>query len=204
MRDYYHRHTRSMFWEMRLMLPIGNHPLVRYTLGWLLPPKVSFLKMTQTEMTRRLTEETHVAQDFLLPMSKLPEMLDVCDKVFDHVYPVWLCPHRHKAMPGSILPPPLAPDGDGYESFVDVGVYGLPRVVHENPIDPQFDMRKAMRKVEAWLRANNGVQMLYADIFQNREEFEEMFPHRDYRKLRKKYGSEGAFPEVFNKMHSLY
>ena len=28
-RDYYHRHTRSMFWEMELMLPVGNHPARR-------------------------------------------------------------------------------------------------------------------------------------------------------------------------------
>lgn len=47
-------------------------------------------------------------------------------------------------------------------------------------------------------------QMLYADIFQSRHEFEQMFPHAGWRKMREKYGAEGAFPDVFDKMHSLY
>jgi hypothetical protein len=46
--------------------------------------------------------------------------------------------------------------------------------------------------------------MLYADIFQSRHEFEQMFPHAGWRKMREKYGAEGAFPDVFDKMHSLY
>ena len=45
--------------------------------------------------------------------------------------------------------------------------------------------------------------MLYADLFQSREEFEQMFEHAEYRALRKKYHAVGAFPEVFDKMHSL-
>jgi len=36
-----------------------------------------------------------------------------------------------------------------------------------------------------------------------REEFEAMFAHRTYREVRKKYKAVGAFPEVFDKMHSL-
>merc|ERR1719160_114864 len=75
LRDYYHRHTRSMFWEMEMLFPIGNHPLVRLIFNGMLPPKVSFLKLTQTEMTERLTQETHVAQDFMLPMEELASMM---------------------------------------------------------------------------------------------------------------------------------
>ena len=53
-------------------------------------------------------------------------------------------------------------------------------------MNPQFNMRKAMRIVEKWLRDEaGGVQMLYADIFQSRHEFEQMFPHGEWRKLRK-------------------
>merc|ERR1711871_1333711 len=77
LREYYHRHTRSLFWEMELMFPIGNHPLVRLLFGWMVPPKVSFLKLTQSEMTRKLVEETHIAQDFMLPMSALGDTLDL-------------------------------------------------------------------------------------------------------------------------------
>ena len=92
LRDYYHRHTRPPFWEMEMMIPIGNHPVFRYLLGWLMPPKVSFLKLSQTEYTRKLTERTHVAQDFLVPTDRMGEVLDVCDEEYDGIYPLWLCP----------------------------------------------------------------------------------------------------------------
>ncbi|MBV9314418.1 MAG: FAD-binding oxidoreductase, partial [Pseudonocardia sp.] len=46
LREYYHRHSRSIFWVSELLVPFGNHPLFRYLLGWLMPPKPSFLKVT--------------------------------------------------------------------------------------------------------------------------------------------------------------
>lgn len=206
LRDYYHRHTRSMFWEMELMFPIGNLSLVRLLTGWMLPPKVSFLKLTQTEVTRRLTQETHVAQDFMLPMRELPAMLNLCDEQFGQCYPNWLCPHIHRPMPGTIMPPPhqcTAGEGGGSEMYVDLGVYGLPRCVKERPVGHSFDMRKGMRAVEARLREIGGVEMLYADNYQTREEFEQMFPHEEYRRMRRKYGCEGVFPEVYQKINVI-
>jgi delta24-sterol reductase len=199
LRDYYHRHTQSLFWEMELMIPIGNNVVFRWLLGWLMPPKVSFLKISQTEMTRQLVERTHVAQDFLVPTRKMSEFLDLCDREFDRIYPLWLCLHSHAAIPGSLLKPPLQPGKDGSEMYVDIGVYGLPRCVHEKR-EEDFDMKKSMRNVLKYLVTLDGFQMLYADVFSTREEFEEMFDHTRYRELRKKYNSEHAFKEVYDKM----
>jgi len=197
LRDYYHRHTQSLFWEMELMIPIGNHPVFRYLLGWLMPPKVSFLKISQTEMTRQLVEKTHVAQDFLVPTRKMSDFLTTCDEQFDRIYPLWLCLHNHTSMPGSILKDPL---GVKDEMYIDIGVYGLPRCVHEKRED-EFDMKRSMRAVVEDLKKMNGFQMLYADVFNTREEFEEMFDHDGYRMIRKKYKADtGAFKEVYDKM----
>ncbi len=197
LRDYYHRHTQSLFWEMELMIPIGNHPIFRYLLGWLMPPKVSFLKISQTEMTRQLVERTHVAQDFLVPTRKMSEFLTTCDEQFDRMYPLWLCLHNHTCMPGSILRDPL---GGEDEMYIDIGVYGLPRCVHEKRED-EFDMKKSMRAVVEILKEMNGFQMLYADVFSTREEFEEMFDHEGYRMIRNKYKADtGVFKEVYDKM----
>ena len=33
LRDYYHRHSRSIFWEMQHIIPFGNHWFFRYLLG---------------------------------------------------------------------------------------------------------------------------------------------------------------------------
>lgn len=201
--DYYHRHTQSLFWEMELMIPIGNHVLFRWLLGWLMPPKVSFLKISQTEMTRELVERTHVAQDFLVPTRKMSEFLELCDDEFDRVYPLWLCLHDHAPMPGSLLKDPIAPNKDGHEMYIDIGVYGLPRCVHEKR-EEEFDMKKSMRKVISELKDLNGFQMLYADVFSSREEFEQMFDHEGYRKIRHKYKADtGVFKEVYDKMSVL-
>jgi len=199
--DYYHRHTQSLFWEMELMIPIGNNPVFRWLLGWLMPPKVSFLKISQTEMTQKLVEKTHVAQDFLVPTRKFGDFLDLCDVEYDRVYPLWLCLHDHSPMPGSLLKDPAVPNPtNGHEMYIDIGVYGLPRCVHEKRED-EFDMKKSMRKVIAELVKMDGFQMLYADVFNTREEFEEMFDHTTYRELRKKYKADtGAFKEVYDKM----
>jgi len=62
-RHYHHRFTRSIFWELRDLIPFGNHPLYRYLLGWLGAPKVSFIKLTMTPQIRREVLYKHVVQD---------------------------------------------------------------------------------------------------------------------------------------------
>ena len=202
LRDYYHRHTQSLFWEMELMIPIGNNVIFRYLLGWLMPPKVSFLKLSQTEMTRQLVERTHVAQDFLLLTRKMSEFLEVCDTEFDKIYPLWLCLHDHSTMPGSLLKDPAKPqkERNGHEMYIDIGVYGLPQCVHAKRED-EFDMKKSMKTVLDKCVEFDGFQMLYADVFYTKDDFEKMFDHQEYRALRKKYKADGGvFKEVYDKM----
>lgn len=62
-RHYHHRFTRSIFWELRDLIPFGNHPLYRCLLGWLGAPKVSFIKLTMTPQIRREVVYKHVVQD---------------------------------------------------------------------------------------------------------------------------------------------
>lgn len=75
LRDYYHRHTRSLFWEMEDIIPFGHNLLFRILLGWLVPPKVAFLKLTTTQELHELHEKKHVIEDYLVPMSQLPKTL---------------------------------------------------------------------------------------------------------------------------------
>ncbi|RRT66294.1 hypothetical protein B296_00033273 [Ensete ventricosum] len=39
-REYYHRHTRCLYWEGKLILPFGDQWWFRWLLGWMMPPKV--------------------------------------------------------------------------------------------------------------------------------------------------------------------
>lgn len=194
LRHYYHRHTRSLFWEVSDIVPFGNQAWFRYLLGYTMPPKPALLKLSQTEMTRQLYELHHVVQDLLVPVKNLGESIDLFHKEFE-VYPLWLCPMRIKSdgrkegYHGLIKP---LDDGD--EMFVDVGAYG-------NPLSPTFVAADSCRKCEDFVRQVKGYQMMYADTYMTREEFREMFDHSQYDKLRASLPNcLDAFPEIYDKV----
>ena len=188
LRDYYHRHTRSIFWELEDIVPFGNHPLFRWTLGWLMPPHIALLKRTQTEELRKLYEQHHVVQDMLVPVSELGASLDAFHEEFE-VYPLWLCPMRiFESDKGFIGPSPA-----GEEMFVDVGAYGTPK-------SAKFTARESCRTVERFVASVDGFQMLYADCYMTRPEFREMFDHAEYDALREELGCTDCFPEVYDKV----
>ncbi|KAM4872973.1 delta(24)-sterol reductase isoform 2-T2 [Thomomys bottae] len=187
LRHYYHRHTRSIFWELQDIIPFGNNPVFRYLFGWMVPPKISLLKLTQGETLRKLYEQHHVVQDMLVPMKCLDQALHTFHNDI-HVYPIWLCPFILPSQPGLVHP-----KGDETELYVDIGAYGEPHVKH-------FEARSCMRQLEKFVRSVHGFQMLYADCYMNREEFWEMFDGSLYHKLRKQLGCQEAFPEVYDKV----
>ncbi|XP_057662659.1 delta(24)-sterol reductase-like [Diorhabda carinulata] len=188
LRDYYHRHTRSIFWELQDIIPFGNNIIFRFLFGWLIPPKISLLKLTQTETIKKLYEEHHVIQDMLVPADKLEESLRFFkDKL--QLYPIWLCPFILPTNPGM-----LNSRSDRDEKlYVDIGIYGSPKV-------ETFHSRETTREIEKHVITVNGFQMLYADTYMTREEFRTMFDHSLYDDLRKKLRCEDAFPEVYDKI----
>lgn len=176
--------TISVFQDI---IPFGNNPIFRYLFGWMVPPKISLLKLTQGETLRKLYEQHHVVQDMLVPMKCLSQALHTFQNDI-HVYPIWLCPFILPSQPGLVHP-----KGDEAELYVDIGAYGEPRVKH-------FEARSCMRQLEKFVRSVHGFQMLYADCYMNREEFWEMFDGSLYHKLRKQLGCQDAFPEVYDKI----
>jgi len=202
LRDYYHRHTKSIFWELEDIIPVGNQAWFRYLLGWLVPPKVAFLKLTTTESMTKMYDQVHVAQDMLLPMKDLEMHLNVFDEVLG-IYPLWLCPHRHYVSGNrAFLRDPLnatkvGKNGRKYEMYVDIGAYGVVRDAREKK---HVDMKSKMRQLEHYVLTQNGFQMLYADIYQTKDEFELMFDHKHYKAMREKYRATGAFGVVYDKM----
>ncbi|XP_048844522.1 delta(24)-sterol reductase [Brienomyrus brachyistius] len=187
LRHYYHRHTRSIFWELQDIIPFGNNPIFRYLFGWMVPPKISLLKLTQGETIRKLYEQHHVVQDMLVPMKHLDTAIDHFHSNI-HVYPMWLCPFVLPSQPGMVHP-----KGDEDELYVDIGAYGEPRRKH-------FEARASTRQLEKFVRDIHGFQMLYADVYMDRQEFWEMFDGSLYHKLREMLGCKTAFPEVYDKI----
>lgn len=108
------------------------------------------------------------------------------------------------------------PKGDEDELYVDIGAYGEPKVKH-------FEAIASTRQLEKFVRDVHGLvlilvsahcnphpcvthvcvsrfQMLYADVYMDRQEFWEMFDGTLYHKLRDQLNCKDAFPEVYNKI----
>ncbi|KAJ8950390.1 hypothetical protein NQ314_007929 [Rhamnusium bicolor] len=157
------------------------------TSGWLVPPKVSLLKLTQTEAIKKLYENNHMIQDMLVPIETFVDSVKIFKETCN-IFPVWLCPFILPSNPGMVHP-----KGNAERLYVDIGLYGVPNV--EN-----FDPKKSTRKIEKYAAEVNGFQMLYADTYMTREEFRRMFDHTLYDKLRTDMKCEKAFPEVYDKV----
>ncbi len=194
-RHYFHRHTPSVFFQLKDLIRFANTPFYRYFWAWMGAPKISLMKLTMTRELRRQAFENRVAQDILVPIERLADSVQLSGELFD-IYPLWICPVRlfdHGENEGFLRNPS---NGAKSQMFVDLGIYGLPASVESG----QYDQVKASRKLEKFVRECGGYQMLYADICMKRSEFEEMFEHRNYRAMRRKYKAENAFPEVYDKV----
>ncbi|KAH9499915.1 Delta(24)-sterol reductase [Bulinus truncatus] len=188
LRHYYHRHTKSIFWMLEDIIPFGNHPVFRWLFGWMVPPKVSLLKLTQGETIKNMYEKYQVIQDMLVPVSTLGKSLDFFHQELN-LYPLWLCPFKLFNMPGLVHP-----KTNGNEMYMDIGAYGTPKA-------PGFSTVPSTRKLEDFVAENDGFQMLYADSYLTNEQFRAMFDHRLYDKMRKQLDCEKAFPEIYEKVN---
>ena len=66
--------------------------LIRYALGWMMPPKFPFLKMLRVYMKKPGAEPNDLlAQDLVCPMETLPKALEYVHKE-SRIYPIWICP----------------------------------------------------------------------------------------------------------------
>jgi len=194
LRDYYHRHTRSLFWEMEDIIPFGHTWPFRILCGWLLPPKISFLKMTTPQQLHEMHEKKHIIEDYLVPMANLADTLDLQDKIIG-IYPLWLCPCKILHTEKRGLVNPIRED----TMYVDVGIYGVPPTARPEHGDT-FDYLTVHHEAEAYVRNIGGFQALYAQTYQSREEFRKMFDHKLYDQIREKYDCVAALPEIYDKV----
>lgn len=201
LREYLLRHDKAIFWVLESMIPFGNHPLFLWLLGWMLPPKPAFMKLTTTPVIRAMTFTKQVFQDIVLPINKLEEQIDVSEKLFN-TYPILIYPCRiydHGTHSGQLRPPredQICP-GTNWGMFNDLGVYGVPQIVRDKK---RYDAVSAMRAMEKFTQEVGGYPFLYADIFMTRDEFEKMFDLTGYEQVRIKYHANGAFPHLYDKI----
>ena len=198
LRHYFHRHTPSVFFQLKDLIPFANRKWYRWLFAWLGAPKISLMKYSMTKELRRQALKNRVAQDIIIPISKMSEALQFIDEHYG-IYPLWVCPVRlfdHGNQEGLIRYPDNMTGISDSMVFVDLGIYGIPPAIQKG----QWDSVSISRKLEHFTYMRQGFHMLYADIFMTREEFEQMFNHELYRAVRRKYKAEGSFPEVYDKV----
>ena len=192
---FYRRHNRAMFWECELIVPFGNHPVFRILMGWAMPPKISFLRLTQGERIKRYYDEKHILQDALVPIRHLAKTVGYFHDIFE-AYPVWLCPVRLSRKEPSGFVGPGADAGD-HEMYVDVAVLAVPGPVLRGE---DYNGLVATRLMERFLIENSGYQVLYAVTQLSRDEFRRMFDCALYDQARRDYGADGALMDVHEKV----
>jgi len=214
--SYIFRHDRAVFWTLRDQFPesVGNNPVFRVLFGWLLPPQVTFLKLPA--FTAKLREEMRsqrVYQDIVLPMKCLPEAVDLAFNLVG-ISPILVYPSRvYDNGPGKrgIFPTRAVsenlvsssrgvPEGKPRAGmFFDLGVYGIPLDVKQGRV---FDGVNKARLFEDFTRRNGGGPFLYAQTFFTKSEFEHTFDLELYRQVRKRWGCEGKFVDLYHKISS--
>lgn len=185
--QYYYRHSKSVFWELKNIIPFADSVAFRYLFGWALPPKISFLKATNIAMVRSHYERHHIDQGLMVPMNRLSETIDFVD-LETEIYPLWLCPFVLHPNPGF-----LRQKSGRKLMFCAVGIYGS--CPNQNISPPE-----AIKKIEKFLCSNSGFKMLYGDCYMSKAEFWDMFDSALYEWLRVKYNSREAFLDVYEKI----
>lgn len=131
--DYYHRFTRSIFWELEDMIPFSNHWLYRLLWGWMGAPEVSLLKLFQGSVIRKASVYAHVVQESIMPVKFLEEGVENFDQWYG-VYPLLVFPLRiyNRGHLSGFLHPQKKHliKGKDYGIWVDLGAYGAPRKVN--------------------------------------------------------------------------
>jgi delta24-sterol reductase len=197
-RHYFHRHTPSMFFQLKDLIPFANTTWYRWLFAWLGAPKISLMKFSMTPELRKRAMENRVAQDIVIPIDHLEESIEIAEQHYG-IYPIWICPVRiydHGDQEGLLRNPSNTKGADEWRMYVDVGIYGIPKGVATG----DWKAFETSRMLEHFTRERDGFHMLYADIFMSKSEFEEMFSHGLYRKMRRQFHAEQAFPEVYDKV----
>eukprot|EP00469_Lotharella_globosa_P004770 CAMPEP_0167792242 /NCGR_PEP_ID=MMETSP0111_2-20121227/12451_1 /TAXON_ID=91324 /ORGANISM="Lotharella globosa, Strain CCCM811" /LENGTH=537 /DNA_ID=CAMNT_0007685137 /DNA_START=73 /DNA_END=1686 /DNA_ORIENTATION=- len=199
-KHYYHRFTRSIFWELEDMIPFSNHWLYRLLWGWMGAPEVSLLKLFQGPVVRRSSMYAHAVQESIVPLKILKEGIDRFDSWYG-IYPLLIFPVRvyDRGQKSGMIHPrkSLLTKGKSYGMWVDIGAYGVPRQIKEGK---PWSAKKVVREMEHWCRDQGGWQALYTDIFCTEKELQQMFDHSLLEKVRKRFGSDAAFGSVYSKV----
>ncbi|MGB5222207.1 MAG: hypothetical protein WBN60_14310, partial [Polyangiales bacterium] len=83
-------------------------------------------------------------------------------------------------------------------AFLDLGIYGIPQRIKDG--EERFDTVTRVRRFEERVRSLGGFLHTYCDVFSTEAEFMQMFDHALWREMRTRYGADGVFPTIYDKV----
>lgn len=187
-KDYLFRHDRGSFFMASYRIPqiIGQ-----FLMGPLLDNSAMF--HLANLLPWAFPKSQIVLQDFMLPRSSCESFFTQSDEI-SSVWPIWLLPMRNFA--ANQQEEKTAVFGarkDDVGDLCNVGVYGIPR--------NRYSFEQANKLLEAVLFQHGGRKVYYSHSFYDREFFyNTLYNGQRYFGLRKKYGAEGALPEMWDKI----
>lgn len=199
--SYLMRHERSMCMTMGQIIPTANNFWYRRIFGWLLPPNMQLLKKSRPTEERERSMRQQVYQDFAFPAEKLKTILEHLHGEFE-IYPLLLYPCRVFDRGGMVRLP--GEHGKHWEGethsalYLNLGIYGTPKAIRQGNI--HYPTVNKVREVEAMIRDWGGFLHTYVDVCSSAAEFEQMFDHSLWDKMRKAYGAEDVFPGIYDKI----
>lgn len=131
------------------------------------------------------SQNIFLIQDFYAPSERAYETLDRFMRE-TAIFPIWLCPIKGTAEPQFLSP------HYGKESFLNIGLYGIPESSHSIP--------ELTAKLERDILQLGGRKMLYSFTYYEPEIFAAAYKEESYAGLRKKYGGNKVFPHLYEKV----
>lgn len=145
-------------------------------------------------------------QDYIGPIENAPQLLNFIEE--KGIYPIWLNPVKPTLEERKILQPNLSMDEQGEPRntmLIEIGPYGRPGP----PPYPSFPSFKKhpFDPVELGMEAEEVAYalgfdpMFYADRYSEAEKFWSLHDKKRYDSLRKTWGAEDAYPDIYTKTH---
>lgn len=187
--DYYFRHDRGIFWTLEVKFPWSQHWLARFLLGWALDRRLRRVLPERHAGDELAKEKVRVVQDAVVPAALALPVYQQLQAAFG-LWPIWLCPLRVRRQPtGTELLAFSAED----PLYVDIGLYGKPSVPGYEPIGAHRFMERLLRQTGSFVGA-------YAISYVLEDELFATYNRGLYAAAREKYGADGAFVGLFDKI----
>jgi Delta24-sterol reductase len=185
--DYYFRYDRGIFWLFNIYLK--NTRRNKFLFGWLRAKykKYAIFNKFKNVFRKKRTANNTIVQDALIPLNKAKEFYDLVQPKLK-VYPVWICVCKNILF-NSTEANYILNKHVNTPFYVDIGFYGKTPKKEES-----------LRFFEQLTLKYKGFTGHYGTTYYTRKELYSTINYNLYKSIRKKYGAEERFPDIYDKI----